>query len=225
MTAPLADGDGFVEFDAARLRILLEGKAAVVVGPGLGTHAAAQQLVRFLLAETALPLVVDADALTCVAREVGVLRAARARAVLTPHPGEMARLLDGTTAAVQADRVAAARGFAERHGCVVVLKGARSVIAAPGGFVWINPTGNPGMASGGMGDALSGLIGALLAQGLKPAEAACLGVYVHGAVADRVAAAHGMIGLLASDVVAGLPAGLAALRLPEPMARPVPARG
>ena len=113
---------------------------------------------------------------------------ARAQAVLTPHPGEMARLLQSDTAAVQADRVATARRFATEHRCVVVLKGARSVIAAADGAVWINPTGNPGMASGGMGDALSGMLGAFLAQGLSPSEAACLGVYLHGEVADHVAA-------------------------------------
>ncbi len=212
MTVLLADTDGFVRFDEGGLRHALEGKTAVVVGPGIGTHDDAQKLVRFLLSEVDLPMVVDADALTCVARDLRVLTAARAHAILTPHPGEMARLLGGETAAVQADRVATARDFAVRQRCVLVVKGARSVIAAPDGAVWINPTGNPGMASGGMGDALSGILGALLAQGLPPAEAACLGVYLHGEVADHVAAARGQIGLLASDIIEGVPAGLARLR-------------
>jgi NAD(P)H-hydrate epimerase len=132
--------------------------------------------------------------------------------MLTPHPGEMARLLGGDTAAVQADRVATARTFATQHHCVLVLKGARSVIADGEGHVWINPTGNPGMASGGMGDALSGMLGALLAQGLLPSEAACLGVYLHGEVADHRAATHGQIGLLASDVIAGVPEGIMRLQ-------------
>jgi hydroxyethylthiazole kinase-like uncharacterized protein yjeF len=216
MTAPLRDRDGFLEFDEPELRRLLETKSAVIVGPGIGTHGAAQQLVRFLLAEIALPMVVDADALTCLARDLSVLRQARARAILTPHPGEMARLLGTDSAAVQADRVATAREFAQRHGCVLVLKGARSVVAAGiddgSANVWINPTGNPGMASGGMGDALSGILGALLAQGLAPADAACLGVYVHGAAADHAATARGPIGILASDVIDAVPAGLARLR-------------
>jgi ADP-dependent NAD(P)H-hydrate dehydratase / NAD(P)H-hydrate epimerase len=212
MTALLDDVDGLMRFDAAWVRALLDGKTAVVVGPGLGTHDDAATLVRFLLSEVALPMVVDADALTCIARDRAVLTGARAQAILTPHPGEMARLLGRDTATVQADRVNQARAFAAEHRCVLLLKGARSVIAAPDGSVWINPTGNPGMASGGMGDALSGILGALLAQGLPPAEAACLAVYLHGAVADHVAAARGEIGLLASDVIEGVPAGLARLR-------------
>jgi NAD(P)H-hydrate epimerase len=212
MTALLDDVDGLMRFDEAWVRALLDGKTAVVVGPGLGTHGDAAKLVRFLLREVALPMVVDADALTCIARDRAVLTGTRAQAILTPHPGEMARLLGSDTATVQGDRVSIARTFAAEHRCVLVLKGARSVIAAPDGSVWINPTGNPGMASGGMGDALSGILGALLAQGLPPAEAACLGVYLHGAVADHVAATRGEIGLLASDVIEGLPAGLARLR-------------
>ena len=212
MTATLPDIDGLVRFDEARMRAVLEGKTAVIVGPGIGTHDDAQKLVRFLLREIDLPTVVDADALTCVARDTSVLTQARAAAVLTPHPGEMARLLQSATAAVQADRVATGRKFATQHRCVVVLKGARSVIAAADGSVWINPTGNPGMASGGMGDALSGMLGALLAQGLSPAEAARLGVYLHGEVADHVAETRGQIGLLASDVIEGVPAGITRLR-------------
>lgn len=213
MTALLRDRDGFVEFGEAQIRSILEGKNAVVVGPGLGTHEDAQKLVRFLLAEVPLPMVVDADGLTCVARDRSVLKSARAQALLTPHPGEMARLLGTDTASVQSDRCGIACAFAQEHQCIVVLKGARSVIAAPDGSVWINPTGNPGMASGGMGDALSGILGGLLAQGLTPPEAACLGVYLHGEVADYIAAAQGEIGLLASDVIEGVPAGLKRLRI------------
>ena len=216
MTALLDDQDGSVRFNEGGLRRVLDGKTAVVVGPGIGVHEEAQKLVRFLLAEIALPMVVDADALTCVARDVGMLSTARAWAILTPHPGEMARLLGSDTAAVQADRVGTARRFAVEHGCVLVLKGARSVVAASDGTVWINPTGNPGMASGGMGDALSGILGALLAQGLSPEEAARLGVYLHGEVADAVARERGQIGLLASDVIDGVPAGLKRLRSERP---------
>jgi hydroxyethylthiazole kinase-like uncharacterized protein yjeF len=212
MTAAIPDTDGLINFDESRLRTLVQGKNAVIVGPGIGTHPDAEQMVRFLLTEMDLPMVVDADALTCVARHPGMLRTARARAVLTPHPGEMARLLGQETAAVQGDRVGTARRFAEEHRCVLLLKGARSIVAQPDGCVWINPTGNPGMASGGMGDALSGILGSLLAQGLPVPEAACLGVYLHGEVADHVVAARGPIGLLASDVIDGVPAGLARLR-------------
>jgi hydroxyethylthiazole kinase-like uncharacterized protein yjeF len=212
MTSLLRDRDGFLQFDEAHIRSLLEGKNALVVGPGLGTHDDAHKLVGFLLSEVALPMVVDADALTCVARDRSVLRSARAQALLTPHPGEMARLLGTDTALVQSDRIGTASAFARDHRCTVVLKGARSVIAAQEGSVWINPTGNPGMASGGMGDALSGILGGLLAQGLTPSEAACLGVYLHGEVADHIAIARGEIGLLASDVIEGVPAGLKRLQ-------------
>lgn len=216
MTAPLADREGLVEFDEVALRRLVNGKTAVVVGPGIGIHDGAAALVRFLLGEVALPMVVDADALTCIAREPAMLRRGRVSPVLTPHPGEMARLLGSDPAVVQADRVGTAVRFATAHGCVLLLKGARTIIAAPergyDGSVWVNPTGNPGMASGGMGDVLSGIIGALLAQGLRPEEAACLGAYVHGEVADHAAVARGPIGILASDVIDGLPAGLARVR-------------
>ena len=213
MTALLDDVDGLMRFDEAWVRALLEGKTAVIVGPGLGTHDDAAKLIRFLLSEVALPMVVDADALTCIARDRSTLATARAHAILTPHPGEMARLLGSDTATVQADRVSTARAFAAEQRCVLLLKGARSVVAAADGSAWINPTGNPGMASGGMGDALSGILGALLAQGLSPAEAACLGVYLHGEIADCLAQTRGEIGLLASDVIEGVPAGLARLRL------------
>jgi NAD(P)H-hydrate epimerase len=207
MTAALPDENGRICFDAARLGELLEGKNAVVVGPGLGTHDGAERTVSWLLEQCPHPLVLDADALTLVARDTAPLRARRAPAVLTPHPGEMSRLIGADTAAVQSDRAGVARRFATEHGCTLVLKGARSVIADPDGRLWVNSTGNPGMASGGMGDVLSGVLGALCAQGLNASEAARLGVYLHGLAADR-AAEEGEIGLLASDVIAELRQGL-----------------
>jgi NAD(P)H-hydrate epimerase len=211
MTEALPDDDGRIQFDEVRLAALLDGKTAVVIGPGIGTHDGAARTVRWLLANSELPIVVDADAITVLARDAAALRVSRAKPLLTPHPGEMSRLLGGVTAAVQADRAGVARRFASEHRCTLVLKGARSVIAAADGWLWVNPTGNPGMASGGMGDVLSGLLGGLLAQGLSTAEAARLGVYVHGAVADRIAA-DGEIGLLASDLIGGIRQGLHALR-------------
>jgi NAD(P)H-hydrate epimerase len=200
----------------AELADLLAGRAAVVCGPGLGLTADTRALVAAIVRTCAAPLVLDADGLNAVAG-TDVLRERPAPTVITPHPGEMARLLDTDTAAVQADRVAAARGLAERWEVVVVLKGARTVIAAPGGEVAISPTGNPGMASGGMGDALSGLIGALLAQRLGAFDAARLAVFAHGAAADAVAARRGEAGLLARDVIEELPPTLAGLqRAAEP---------
>lgn len=224
MTAALADRDGQVCFDEPALHTLLENKDAVLIGPGLGTHDDAVRVVRHCLTRTGLPLVVDADALTCVARDLELLRPARGRVVLTPHPGEMARLLGCDVAAVQGDRPGRARDFARKHGCVLVLKGARTLIAAPGGELWINPTGNAGMASGGMGDVLAGLIVGLLAQGLDGAEAARLAVYVHGAAADVLANEQGPVGYLASDVARAVPRRLAALRQQLPL-EPRNARG
>jgi NAD(P)H-hydrate epimerase len=211
MTETLPDDGGRIRFDEARLAALLEGKTAVIIGPGIGTHDGAARTVRWLLGNCELPIVVDADAITVLAGEAAVLRVSRARALLTPHPGEMSRLLGTVTAAVQSDRAGVARRFAVEHDCTLVLKGARSVIADAGGSLWVNPTGNPGMASGGMGDVLSGILGGLLAQGLAPPEAACLGVYLHGAVADRIAV-DGEVGLLASDLIDGIRQGLHALR-------------
>ena len=210
MTVAMPDDDGLIRFDAKAVAGALEGKRAVVAGPGMGTHAAAEYLVKHLLTVD-LPLVVDADGLTCLSRSLDALAEARTTPVLTPHPGEMARLLGADVRKVQADRVGVAAAFAKKHRCVVVLKGARSVVADPDGAVWINPTGNAGMACGGMGDVLAGLIGALLAQGLSAADAACLGAYLHGAVADEVASQQGQLGMRATDVAEGLPRGFARL--------------
>lgn len=208
MTAALPDDGGEVAFDEASLQAIVGGRTAIVVGPGLGTHRDAQRVVYYLIETSHVPIVLDADALTCVARDLSILRRANAALVLTPHPGEMARLVGGDSASVQRDRVGVARRFAMEHGCTVALKGARTVIAAASGEVWINPTGNPGMASGGMGDALAGMVGGLLAQGVAPADAACAGVYLHGAIADRLAETRGPIGFLAGDVIEAIPNGL-----------------
>jgi len=131
--------------------------------------------------------------------------------ILTPHPGEMARLTNLSTAEIQADRLSAARMFAQRHGVYLVLKGARTVIAHPDGSLFINPTGNPGLATGGSGDVLTGIIAGLLALGLPPGEAAKTGVFLHGWTADRVAARKGPVGYLAGDLCEALPESLACL--------------
>ncbi|MET0153601.1 MAG: NAD(P)H-hydrate dehydratase [Candidatus Binatia bacterium] len=208
MTEPLADENGAWTFEAerpARLLAALEGKDAVVLGPGVGVTPATRALTRWLITSSPVPLVIDADGLNCLAGDLSCLEQRRGPIVLTPHPGEMARLAGCSTAEIQRDRVGAARFLAERYGVVVVLKGSRTVIASPSGLVAINPTGNAGMASGGMGDALAGMIGSLLAQGLEVAEAAETAVFWHGAAADRVAGRRGEAGLLASDVIEELP--------------------
>src|SRR5712692_1910911 len=176
----------------------------LVAGPGMGKTDSGRKLLRAALAAP-VPLVLDADALNLIAenRPLAVsLEKRAAPTILTPHPAEAARLLGVTTGGVQADRVASARAIAQRYRCGVVLKGNGSVIAAPDGKFWINPSGNAGMASAGMGDALSGMIAAFTAQGAEPLQALLAGVYLHGAAADAlVASGAGPIGITASEVI------------------------
>ncbi len=192
---------------------LLDGKRALVTGPGMGVSPATEQLVAWIVTHASLPAVIDADALNCLAARPpqGAWGTQERPRILTPHPGEMARLMGVDGAAVQADRVGMARRLAAERGVIVVLKGARTVIAEPDGHVAINCSGNPGLGSGGTGDVLAGMLGGLLAQGYPAADAARLGVFLHGYAADRVAARRGMVGLLASDVIEELPAATAAL--------------
>ncbi|MDG4476213.1 NAD(P)H-hydrate dehydratase [Thiovibrio frasassiensis] len=191
------------EPDYEQLLAACHGKGAVAVGPGLGTAEETGQVVRKLYRELRQPMVVDADGLNLLAGEVAVLAAGPR--VLTPHPGEMSRLAGISTLEIQGKRREVAADFAKRHGVVLLLKGASTVIAAPDGRVAINSTGNPGMAAGGMGDVLTGLIGGLLAQGVPPWEAACLGAYVHGLAADRIVRAGRPFGFLASELAAEIP--------------------
>ncbi len=190
---------------------LLERKNALLFGPGIGMSDATQNSLRWLLRNLDMPWVIDADGLNNLALEINRLRHAKTTPILTPHPGEMARLIGKDTVAVNADRVGIARSFAIEHRCHLVLKGARTVIATADGKIFINPTGNPGMASAGMGDVLAGILTALLGQGLCAENAMKLGVYLHGFIGDGVAAANGEIGLIASDIIDRLPAGLSAL--------------
>jgi NAD(P)H-hydrate epimerase len=208
MSAPLADADGEVSLQALPvLSALLGGKQALAVGPGLGLGEEAAKLVRRLVADCLLPMVVDADGLTALAGHLDLLKRRQgAGTVLTPHPGEMARLAGLSVREVQANRVSVARDFATRHGVVVILKGARTVTAFPDGRLRINASGHAGMASGGMGDVLTGLVGSLLAQGLDAGNASVLAAFLHGYSADRMAAVHGDAGLLASDLISDLPA-------------------
>jgi ADP-dependent NAD(P)H-hydrate dehydratase / NAD(P)H-hydrate epimerase len=208
MTLPVADGgSGYLADDcAADLVGVCAGKSAAALGPGIGWRPGTVRLVHELLRSVVLPLVIDADALNALSEAPELLLRAKSPAmVLTPHPGEMARLTGGTVAAVEADRLGCASAFAARYGLFLVLKGARTVIAAPDGRVAINGSGNPGMASGGMGDVLTGLLAALLAQGYEPFTACRLGVFCHGLAGDLVAAGKGEIGMGAVDVQEMLP--------------------
>jgi len=204
MTIPLREGNRGL--DLSDLDALLERAFDVIaIGPGLGTAPDTIAFVRAALERAGGPLVLDADALNAFADEPGRLTGSEGRdVIITPHPGEFARLAGVPTAEVQANRVELARSFAASHHVYVILKGHRTVIATPDEQVFINPTGNPGMASGGMGDVLTGIVAGWLGQ-LLDAEAACtLGVYLHGTAGDLAEASEGEVALTASDVLAHL---------------------
>jgi len=194
-----------------RLRELARRMDAVALGPGLSLDPEAQELARGLIRDLEQPMVVDADALSALAGHLELLRHAAGPRVLTPHPGEMARMLGTTIEAVQADRIEVTRRFAREHHVAIALKGAYTVIAGPDGHVAINPTGNPGMAKGGSGDALTGIVGALLAREIEATAALRAGCYVHGLAGDVAARERGEHAMLASDIIESLPAALRAL--------------
>lgn len=207
MTVPLPEeSPGFLDASAAdRILELAEGKSVLVIGPGLSTNNGAMKTVKKLVLECDLPLVIDADGLNVLADDPDILKKVKRSAVLTPHPGEMSRLTGTSTAEIQADRMNAAADFAKKYNLVLALKGYRTVVSLPDGRLFLNTSGGPHMASGGMGDVLTGMIGGLAAQGLSPADAARLAVYVHGLAGDMTAAAKGPVGILASDLLAFLP--------------------
>jgi NAD(P)H-hydrate epimerase len=185
---------------------------ALVVGPGLGTDPDTIACVHSVLRGTTAPIVLDADGLNCLVNHLHVLEEVTTPIILTPHPGEMARLLGVTTAQIQAQRWHVALDFARRYRVWVVLKGAQTVIYTPAGQRWVNSTGNVALATAGTGDVLAGAIGAFLCQGLEPQQAACCGVYLHGLAGDRLRDRVGSTGLIASDVVEELPYAMRALR-------------
>jgi len=192
---------------APLLRTLLDRCDVLAIGPGLTMVEETSALVREIIGSTELPVVLDADGINAYAGRPDGIDGTSRVLILTPQPGERPRLLkhdDGTQATgadVQADRAGIARAFAAVHACYLVLKGHRTVIAEPGGEVWINPTGNPGMATGGSGDVLTGVLAGLLAQGLSPLESCLLGVYLHGLAGDMAATGRGETSLIARDIV------------------------
>ena len=208
MTVPLPDaGKGFLNADALPvIETLINDKDAMALGPGLGRAPETVTLVKALVEKVQTPLVIDADGLNALADDISVLqRKLSAGIVLTPHPGEMSRLTGITIPEVEADRIAVAQDFACKQGVYLILKGARTIIASPAGEVAINGSGNPGMATGGMGDVLTGIICSLLGQGYSCWDACRLGVFIHGHAGDMVASDKGEIGLNASDVQEKLP--------------------
>jgi NAD(P)H-hydrate epimerase len=213
MTEPLPETADQTVAAAAlpRLQTLLEGKQALALGPGLSTQEETIQVVVELIRSSPCPLVLDADAVNGLAGHLEVLKEARAPVILTPHPGEMARLVDLSAAEIQNQRVAMAQSLSKEYGVTMLLKGARSLICSPEGRLAINSSGNPGLASGGTGDVLTGLIAGFLAQGLSPFDATCLGTFCHGKAADRLEARFGDRGMLATDLLQEIPVVLRSL--------------
>ena len=213
MTHPLPEDRKGVAGVAAtgRLQALLEGKDVVLAGPGMGTEKVTMEFFRSLLkmaAKQKMGMVIDADGLNLLAMDGGLLKPSLLKgAVLTPHPGEMARLMGVDTATIQQDRPMWAQSLAKKSGAVVVLKGASTVVATQREF-YINPTGNPALATAGTGDVLSGIIAGLMAQRMSPLEAAVVGVYIHGLCADRFLELYGDRGMLATELLAEMPAVL-----------------
>lgn len=213
MTSPLPEVlPGFLgneSFDEI-YRLSLKNNV-LAIGPGLGRHEETMTLVRQVLVEIERPLVIDADALYALIHHTSLLAEAKSVPVLTPHPGEMARLVGMTAEEVNQDRVYIARQAALEWGSIIILKGARTVVAFPDGEVYINSSGNAGMATGGTGDALTGIIAGFIGMGLSSHEAALAGVYIHGLAGDIVAKS-GMIGMIASDLMKALPAAIFAVQ-------------
>ena len=182
-----------------------EKSSAVLIGCGLSVCEDTEKLVYSFIEKCNKPLVLDADALNCVAENPDILKKAKAPIIITPHPGEMARLVRSTPKEVNQNRAEIAADFAKRYGVVTVLKGAGTIIASPDGRVMINRTGNSGMATGGSGDALAGMTGSLSAQGAKPFDAAAAAVYLHGLAGDIAAEKLGRISMLPTDLINEIP--------------------
>ena len=208
MTVPLTETTcGSIALESlGAIKGLLAERDVAAVGPGLGGHTETVALIRKIICTATIPLVLDADALNALDGDMSPLNSSASPAlILTPHPGEMARLYGTTIATIEEDRLEAARSFATANKCYLLLKGAGTVVAAPDGRLAINASGNPGMASGGMGDVLTGVITALLGQRYEPFAACCLGAFCHGLAGDMAAAEKGEMGLVATDVQEMLP--------------------
>jgi NAD(P)H-hydrate epimerase len=177
---------------------------AFAIGPGIGINRKAKKLISSLVARPTT-LVIDADGINNLGKNPKRLKKAKAKVILTPHPGEMARLTGKKIKDIQKNRQAITLETAKKLGCIIILKGHKTVIADPSGKLFVNPSGNPGMASAGVGDVLTGMIGSFAAQGLSPWDAAVAGVYLHGYAGDLAAKEKGEYGMIASDLVEKVP--------------------
>lgn len=214
MTEPLPETDkGTLSVDALeRILALIEGKDALMLGPGISTHPSTAELVLSLLPQVEVPVMIDADALNILASKPQLLKSIDQPAVLTPHPGEFARLTDLKTKDVGENKLELVPRFAQEYGVYIVLKGYRTLIAPPDGYVYVNPTGNPGMATAGTGDVLSGMIASMMIQEDNLLEAILSAVYAHGLSGDIGAEKMGERALTAGNLITHLPSALKRLR-------------
>ena len=207
MTYPLPETrSGTLALDSeTAIRELMAGKTALAIGPGLSTQVETVALVRRIVTDCPLPLIIDADGLNAISGDKGVLVSLGEKTILTPHPGEMGRLAGLDTGAVQGDRLGTVARFVQTRRCWLVLKGARTLIGGPDDAIYINPTGNKALASGGSGDVLTGFISGLLARGWPIGKAALGGVYMHGLAADLLQEVRGNAGILAHELAVTFP--------------------
>lgn len=195
------NGEGTLCPDNLNLTGLLEGCSAVLIGCGMGNNGDTARLVEKLIETSEIPIVIDADGINSLLNSIDIIKKSKAPVILTPHPGEMARLCSVSVSEVEENRVKIAKDFAVKYGCVLVLKGANTIVATPLGEVFFNMTGNPGMSTGGSGDALAGITLSLLSQGFSAQEAAKAAVYLHGEAGDKATAKHGERGMLPTDLI------------------------
>ena len=205
MVYPLAGTGSFAEMAVDELPQLLQGKQAVVVGPGMGATEVTGMLMMELLQSCNCSIVADADALNTAEYWIDDVKNSKAQVIMTPHPGEMARLTGLDTGYIQMHRLEVAQSFAQEHGVWLVLKGANTIVATPDGRLHMNITDSPALAMAGSGDVLSGIIGAFLAQGMEPDAACCAAVYLHGCAGQQIASEIGEISSKAGDIIAMLP--------------------
>lgn len=207
MSIPLIETlQGAVALEALPAIENILGTASVcAVGPGLSRYKEANAILRFILERAGIPVVIDADGLNALEGDINIIKQRQVPVVLTPHPGEMARMTGRTIEEIQADRIRHAVNYAREWGATVVLKGNKTIVASPDGEAYVNITGNPGMATAGSGDVLCGIITGLISQGINPVKASVVGVYIHGLSGDHAVAAKGQRGLVAGDLLDFLP--------------------
>ncbi len=204
---PLEDrGNGYLSKESMHEIIKeMERMDVAAIGPGISSRQDVSEIMGELLINARIPLVLDADALNAVSGDVGILKKSKVPVIVTPHPGEMSRLIGVSIPDIQKDRIKYARDFSSEYNVITVLKGAKTIIATPDGRIYINPTGNPGMSTAGTGDVLTGIITGFWGQGFAPEDAAVAGVFLHGLAGDIAAANRGEYGLIAGDLIEELP--------------------